>query len=228
MTPWKRRWRVELHCHTHYSSDCAMSFEKLLQSAVDRKIDCLAITDHNRFAAGPLLQQIAPIPIILGEEIKSSHGEIVGLFLKEEIPRGLSPEDTLARIREQGGVSFVPHPFDRFRNSRLREDKVFELEDQLDAIETYNARVLLPTDNQRAERYAAERGLLQVSASDAHQPNEVGRSYLLMEPFDDAEGFRRSLKTSRRVRRLSSAFVHVITRYDKLRTRLGLRRLPEG
>lgn len=219
-------WRVELHCHSFYSADCAMTFDDLIRVAGRRRLDCLALTDHNRLAGALELRRVAPFPVIAGQEIRTSEGEIIGLFLREEVPRRLTPEETIARIRQQGGVVYVPHPFDSFRGSRLAPAALARIVDQVDVLEVWNGRALWPLDNLRAARFAARHGLRQAAASDAHTVGEVGRSSVVVPPFHDAPSFLAAMAQARLVRRMAPPWVHMASRWAKMRLRVGARHAP--
>jgi len=213
--------RAEFHMHTHYSSDCSLSFESIVTVARKRGLDALAITDHNRYEGALALQRNAPLAIVPSEEIRALEGELIGYYLKEEIPRGLSASETAGRIREQGGLVCVPHPFDRLRRSRLRLDALLELAERglIDIIEVENARVIFPVDNQKARRFAEERGLLMSGGSDAHSAPEIGRIHLELPAFDDASSLREALRAARIIGRPSHPLVHVVTIWEKWRKR---------
>ncbi|HID86936.1 MAG TPA: PHP domain-containing protein [Anaerolineae bacterium] len=212
--------RIDLHVHTRYSGDCLTSFQAIIEACRRRGLGGVAITDHNRLEGALAFREVAPFPVIVGEEVDTSEGEIIGLFLKEEIPRGLTPEETVTRIKEQGGLVYIPHPMDRVRRSALRRGALERILDQVDAIEVFNARVTFPADNEEARRYAQEHGLPQGAGSDAHTPGEIGRAYVEMEPFNDPEEFLRHLAQGRVVGRLSSPLVHLASTRAKLYRRL--------
>lgn len=203
-----------------------MTLDTLIRTAQRRRLDCLALTDHNRLAGALALQKLAPFPVIAGQEIRTSEGEIIGLFLLEKIPPALSPEETIARIRAQGGVVFVPHPFDRFRGSRLLPAALERVAGQVDLLEIWNARALLPSDNARAAAFAERHALLRAAASDAHTPGEVGQSYVVVPPFRDAPSFLAAMAAARLVERLSPPWVHLASRWEKIRTHKGWRQVP--
>lgn len=221
-----QRWRVELHCHSFYSADCAMSFDDLIRAVQRQRLDCLALTDHDRLAGALELQRVAPFPVIAGQEIRTTEGEIIGLFLSAEIPRLLTPEETIARIRAQGGVVYVPHPFDSFRRSRLSAAALWRIVDQVDVLEVWNGRALWPLDNVRAARFAAQHGLRQAAASDAHTVDEVGQSHIVIRPFHDAPSFLAAMAAARLVRRIAPPWVHLASRWATLQRRVGARRAP--
>jgi predicted metal-dependent phosphoesterase TrpH len=211
--------KIDLHVHTTYSGDCLTSFEAIIEVCRRRGLS-VAITDHNRIEGALAFREVAPFPVIVGEEVQTLEGEIIGLFLEEGIPRDLSPEETIARIKEQGGLVYIPHPMDRVRRSVLRREALERITDQVDAIEVFNARVTFPADNEEAQRFAQEHGLPQGGGSDAHTPWEIGRAYVEMEPFNDPQEFLRHLAQGRVVGRLSNPLVHLATTWAKLYRRL--------
>ena len=212
--------RVDLHTHTAYSSDSELALERAVAGWQRAGIDCVAVTDHNTIAGGLALREWAPLRVIVGSEVRTCEGEIIGLFLEEEIARGLTPEETIRQIRDQAGVVMIPHPFDRFRRSRLSEAALMRILPQVDIIEVFNARTAFARDNRRAEALAAEHGLIPVAGSDSHTAHELGRSYVEMPDFDSPQTFLESLRAGRLVKRQSSWFVHAFTRWAKLRSRL--------
>ena len=208
--------KVDLHVHTAYSDDCLTTCSDVLRWARRRGLDAVAITDHNTIAGAVALAKLSPLPIIVGEEIRTSCGEIIGLFLKEEVPANLSPRETVHRIHQQGGLVYVPHPFDRMRRSVLDIGALMEIIVDVDLIEVFNARVTFPLDNRNAEDLARRYGLLGGAGSDAHQGFEIGRAYVELPAFSDARSFLASLKQARVRGRVSSPFVHVGSTYARL------------
>jgi len=214
--------RADLHSHTFYSPDSITSPQRLVRECQRRGIDCLAVTEHNTIKGALAVQEIAPFPVIVGEEIRSSQGEILGLFLSEEVPPGLPPEETVRRITEQGGLVGIPHPFDRFR-SALDYEAMRRLAPRIHFIEVFNARTTFPGDNGRALRYARDNGLPVTAVSDAHSPWEVGRAYVEMPPFDGPDSFLAALRHGHIVGQRSNPLVHLASRWAGLRRRLGWR-----
>ncbi|MBI4215935.1 MAG: PHP domain-containing protein [Chloroflexi bacterium] len=182
-------------------------------------LDAVAITDHNAITGALELARHTPFLVIVGEEIMTSAGEIMGLFLEEHIPPGLSPVETAQRIKAQGGLVGVPHPFDRLRRSRLKESAWSDLLPLVDLIEVFNARTHLARDGQRACRFAQEHGLLQGAGSDSHSLGELGRAYVELPPFSGPKEFRRALAQGRVVGRQASLLVHLRSTLAKLRSR---------
>jgi hypothetical protein len=175
----------------------------------------LAITDHNTIAGALALSKLSPLPILVGEEIRTSRGEIIGLLLREEIPPDLTPARTVRLVHEQGGVVYVPHPLDRMRRSVLDIGALMEIISEVDLIEVLNARVTFSLDNRNAEELARSHGLLRGAGSDAHQGFEIGQAYVEMPAFMDAPSFLRSLSQGQVHGRASSPLVHVGSTYAK-------------
>lgn len=221
--------KADLHTHTYFSPDALSSPEKYVQACQKRGVNCVAVTEHGNIAGALAVQKLAPFTVIIGEEVRSSEGEIIGLFLREEVPGGLSPEETVRRIKEQGGLVLVPHPFDNFRG-HLREEALERILPQVDAIEVLNARVAFRRDNERAARFAAEHRLPASAGSDAHSVWEVGRAYVEMPEFEGPHEFLEALREGEVGGRTSSALVHLFSRWAAIRRRLGWRpvAIPPG
>ncbi|MBC7233199.1 MAG: PHP domain-containing protein [Chloroflexi bacterium] len=209
------RIKVDLHIHTCYSPDSLTSLEAVIAAALERGLGALAITDHNAIQGALALQRMAPFPVIIGEEILTSEGDIIGLFLQELIPPRLTPLQTIARIREQGGLVYIPHPFD-YRRSALPQPTLFAILDQVDAMEVLNARTLLPALNERAQRFAQERGLLCGAGSDAHTAAEIGQAYVEIPPFRDRDSFLHSLAEATVHGTPSLPHVHLFSTWAKI------------
>jgi predicted metal-dependent phosphoesterase TrpH len=200
--------RVDLHVHTSYSVDGIMSPEEVVDVSLRRGLGALAITDHNSVAGAQAVQQLAPFPVVIGQEISTSDGEIVGLFLEQEVPKDLSAGETVRLIKEQGALAGVPHPFDRLRRESLDGGVLEGLADRLDFLEVFNARVTLPEDNRRAREFALRQGLASTAGSDAHSRFELGRVYVEMPSFDGREEFLERLREGRIVGAQSPFWVH--------------------
>ncbi len=212
--------KVDLHLHTHFSSDCGTRVEDLVRTCQERGLDAIAVTDHNTLAGAEAVRRSAPFPVILGEEIKTRRGEVIGLFLSKEIPRGLGLRETVDRIHQQGGIAGAPHPFDRIRRSALGERALSEILDQLDYLEVFNARCLLVSDNGRALALAQERDLPMSAGSDAHTLLELGRAYVEVGPFTGPEELLEELRNGQIHGSLSSPLVHLASSWAKARGRL--------
>jgi predicted metal-dependent phosphoesterase TrpH len=136
--------KADLHVHTQYSLDCNTPLEKIVARCIAKGINCVAIADHGTAEGALKLKETASIKIIVAEEILTPYGEIMGMFLEETIPSGLPVAETISRIRAQGGLVCIPHPFDVLRSSALRSHTIEEIADQIDILEVLNARVMLP------------------------------------------------------------------------------------
>jgi glycosyltransferase involved in cell wall biosynthesis len=189
---------VDLHMHTDHSPDCATPVEVLLATAREQGLGAIAITDHNEISGALEAQAKAEgIKVILGEEVKTaSQGEVIGLFIRERIPRGMTLEETVAEIRRQGGLVYVPHPFDRLHAVPDYEHLLKILPD-VDAIEVYNPRVAIGSFNEEAARFAAKYRIVAGAGSDSHVAAGLGSVRITMRDFDGPEEFLESLRDAR-------------------------------
>ena len=213
--------KVDLHSHTIYSRDCLTKPEALIRRARAVGLDRLAVTEHNNLAGALRAKELAPDLIIVGEEIKTTHGEIIAYFVTEEVPKGLSPQETIRRLRDQGAVISVPHPVDSLRRSAMGLENVLAVMDLVDALEVRNARCVRAEDNVHAAALAAEHGKLVTAGSDAHTLFEVGHCHLEMPAFEDnPDSFRAALAQARPVGTESPFWPHFISTYAKWRKRI--------
>ena len=221
MTEYNALLRADLHVHTCYSKDSTSPVEEIIRHCIKIGINCLAITDHDTISGALEVKRTAPFTVIIGEEVLTNCGEIIGLFLSEEIPSHLSPEETVAQIKAQGGLVCIPHPFDRFRpHSRLRHHALESIMGDIDLIEVFNSRTLLQKDSKRALRLAQDRGLPGTVGSDAHIVTEVGRSFIELPEFNDAEQFRQALVQGKIFRSRTSPMIHFYNITNRVTKRL--------
>ncbi|MFA5565376.1 MAG: PHP domain-containing protein [Acidimicrobiia bacterium] len=193
--PLRPGWvRVDMHSHTMWSGDSTTTPDEVEQAVVDSGIDVLCITDHNAIAGAKELTKRLPCRVIVGEELRTQLGEIIGLFLTERVPFGVSPLEAAHRIRNQGGLVYIPHPFDPMR-ANLRADIIDDLVQAglVDAIEGKNGKTSLEHLNLEAREFAAKHDLLVGAGSDAHVPSALGCVYVEMPDFDGPESFKESL-----------------------------------
>jgi glycosyltransferase involved in cell wall biosynthesis len=188
---------VDLHMHTDHSNDSATPVEHLLSTAREQGLGAIAVTDHNEisgaFEAAEKAERFG-VKVIVGEEVKTaSQGEVIGLFLKERIPRGLTLEETVAQIKRQGGLVYVPHPFDRM-HAVPDYEHLLKIIDDVDAIEVYNPRVAIGSFNEEAERFAAKYRLVRGAGSDSHVAAGLGSVRIRMRDFDGPQEFLESLR----------------------------------
>jgi len=190
--------RVDLHSHTMWSGDSTTTPDEIEAAVVASGLDVLCITDHNAIKGAVDLADVLPCRVVVGEELRTHAGEIIGLFLRERIPFGTSPADAARTIRAQGGIVYVPHPFDAMRRN-LAEPALAALvaTGLVDAIEVMNAKTSLQSLNRRAVDYAASHDLAAGAGSDAHVPHAVGAAYVEMPDFDGAQDFLEKLRVAR-------------------------------
>lgn len=221
--------KADFHMHTHYSPDAETTPEQLVARCLKVGLNCIAVTDHNTIEGAVAVQRLAPFMVIIGEEIKSSDGEITGLFLKEPVPRDLPAAETVRLIKTQGGIVSIPHPFDRFRRSVIRPAALQEIIPQTDVVEAFNARNNFESSDRKAYELAQEHGLLTSGVSDAHTTYELGRTYVEMPEFDGTpDGFLAALAEGKIVGKRTTPLIHVLTTLTKVKRRLlgGTRRPP--
>jgi predicted metal-dependent phosphoesterase TrpH len=223
---------VDLHCHTNASFDSLSDPRSVARAASTRGLTHLAITDHDRIDAAVALRDAAPegLTIIVGEEVKTADGDLICLFLTRAVPPGRPVGETIAMVRDQGGLVGIPHPYDRFRNSMLRDEGLASLAGLVDWVESYNAR-LLGGGNERAAVFAKENGLPGVAVSDAHSVMEVGVAYTLMNGNPGTpEGLRAALASAEMVVGRASYVTRGLTPVAKLvqRARGNRRVQPTG
>jgi predicted metal-dependent phosphoesterase TrpH len=206
---------VDLHMHTDHSYDCATPVEVLLASAREQGLGAIAVTDHNEISGALEAQAQAAsfgptggwgpnLKVIVGEEVKTAgEGEVIGLFIEEKIPRGLSLRETVAEIRRQGGLVYVPHPFDRM-HSVPDYEHLLEILDEVDAIEVFNPRVAIGAFNEEAVRFAAKYRVPAGAGSDSHVAQGLGSVRIRMRDFDGPVEFMQSLRDAQILTRPSS------------------------
>jgi predicted metal-dependent phosphoesterase TrpH len=196
---------IDLHMHTDHSGDCATPVEALLGEAKARGLDAIAITDHNEISGALEAREKAEgIKIIVAEEVKTGdQGEVIGLFIEDKIPRGMTLQETIAEIKRQGGLVYVPHPFDRLHSVPDYPHLLDVLED-VDAIEVFNPRVAISSFNEEAVRFAEKYRIVCGAGSDAHVTAGLGSVRIRMREFDGPEEFLESLRDADIIRKPAS------------------------
>ncbi len=190
--------RVDLHSHTMWSGDSTTTPDEIEQAVVDCGLDVLCLTDHHAIRGAVELADRLPCRVVVGEELRTHAGEIIGLFLTERIPMGIHPVEAAQAIRAQGGVVYVPHPFDPMRRN-MSEAALYDLANSglLDAVEVLNAKTSLRSLNERAARFAEEFDLAAGAGSDAHVPLALGAAFVEMPDFDGPADFLAKLREAR-------------------------------
>jgi predicted metal-dependent phosphoesterase TrpH len=189
---------VDLHMHTDHSGDCATPVEVLLQTARDRGLGAIAITDHNEVSGALEAREIAKgidgLKVIVAEEVKTAEqGEVIGLFLEEKIPKGLSMAETIAAIRAQGGLVYVPHPFDRF-HSVPDYEHLLDIVEEVDILEVFNPRVALTAFNEEAVRFAGKYRIVPGAGSDSHVAQGLGSVRTRIHDFEGPAEFLEAMR----------------------------------
>ena len=216
-------YRILTHIHTKFSHDSILPFFLLYNKCLKSGIQYIAITEHNNIQGAREFQKYCEergnkLKVILGEEIMTTGGEIIGLYICDNIPAGLSPAQTVKMIQEQGGVVYIPHPYDEKRHKTvLKEKYISELKSQIDCIECHNGRNISGyydiKQNQIAERY----GLLKVIGADAHTYFELGRNYMEMEyPPDNKDHFLKALHSVSLFPCCCLTYCHRLTQIDRI------------
>lgn len=207
---------VDLHLHTDASYDCLSSPADVLARAEEVGLDRIAVTDHDQIRGALEARELAPDRVIVGEEVRTAEGlDLIGLFLREHISPGGSFREVAAAVRRQGGVVYLPHPFDVHRGA----DPGFldGVVDCVDVVEAFNARIHDRGRNRRAREWAGRHGLLTGAGSDAHLLSEIGRGRVVLPPFDGPDSFLASLSEGRIRGRTSGRWVHLGSTWAKVR-----------
>jgi predicted metal-dependent phosphoesterase TrpH len=179
--------KIDLHCHSEASHDCSTPLGLIPGRCLDRDVSVLAITDHDQIWGAKKLKEMVEaseepewhhLTVIVGQEVSTSEGEIIGLFLKEAISPGLSPEKTVELIKSQGGLVLLPHGFDPLKRWRLKPEALERIAGSIDIVETFNSRISRPQWNQSAVSWSKERALLMSAGSDAHTLADIGSAWI--------------------------------------------------
>ena len=209
--------KADLHIHTEYSMDCSTPLDKIIARCLELGINCIAVADHGTAKGALKMQAIAPFPVIVAEEILTPYGEIMGMFLKETIPSPIPVDEAIARIREQGGLVNIPHPFETIRGSALKSQVMEEIADQIDLVEVLNSRSPMKANSEKALAFAERHGLARGAGSDAHTTFEIGHAYVEMPEFNNPEEFLRSLAQGKIRGRRSGPAVKIFSTWAKIK-----------
>jgi glycosyltransferase involved in cell wall biosynthesis len=213
---------VDLHMHTDHSGDCVTPVDVLLATAREQGLGAIAVTDHNEVSGALDARAKAAeygVKVIVGEEVKTAgQGEVIGLFIEEKIPRGLTLEATIAEIRRQGGLVYVPHPFDRL-HSVPDYEHLLAVVDDIDAIEVFNPRIAIPAFNEEAVRFAGKYRIVAGAGSDSHVAQGLGSVRIRMRDFDGPQEFLESLRDADIIGKPSSLYYAQVQALKFLQTR---------
>jgi predicted metal-dependent phosphoesterase TrpH len=207
--------KADLHIHTKYSMDCQTPLDKIINRCQELGINCIAIADHGTAEGGLEMQKIAPFKVIVAEEILTTNGEIMGMFLKETIPSGITPQEAIKRIREQDGLVNIPHPFETIRGSALK-DRVKDI----DLMEVMNSRSPFPANTNKARAFAAKHSIPGSAGSDAHSIHEIGNAFIEIPDFNNKDEFIEAIKQGKIYGKRSGIFVHIFSTWAMVKDRL--------
>ena len=213
--------KADLHIHTECSMDCSTPAEKIIKRCRELGINCIAIADHGTAEGALKMQKSAPFQVIVAEEMLTTQGEIMGMFLKETIPSGLTPAETIKRIRAQGGLVNIPHPYDKVRGSALKEWVIDEIVKEIDLMEVLNARSASPENVERVRAFTVRNKIVQGAGSDAHSVNEIGNAYVIMPEFSGKDEFLKSLAKGEIFGHRSSPLVHLSSTLAKVKSKIN-------
>ena len=208
---------IDFHSHTVFSKDSLTSLRRFIETARRKRLDRVVVTDHNTIAGALAAQALDPELVIVGEEIMTTKGEILAAFMKKEIPRGLSPSETIKRLRDQGAFISVSHPFDSWRNGAWKLEDLLEITPLVDAIEVFNARCTNAVDNQKALNFALEYHIPGTAGSDAHAAFELGKTRLVLPQFTGPDELRKIIREGHVQGGLSPIWVHFASYYARWR-----------
>lgn len=221
--------KVDMHTHSEYSPDSRTPLSRQAAAVKAAGLNVICATDHNTIEGALRLREMADgFRVIVGEEISSRDGELIGLFLEEAVPRDLSAEETIKRIHDQGGLVSVPHPFSRNRMFHLRRSVLERVSSDIDCIEVFNAREAFTGDNVRAAAFAKEKELPGAAGSDAHRASEIGRAWVEVEDFTGRDDFIAALREGSVIGKLTGNYIHLMTRLDVMRKWWTRRRAKTG
>ena len=209
--------KADLHIHTEYSMDCTTPLEKIIKRCLEIGINCIAIADHGTAEGALKMQSLAPFPVIVAEEILTPHGEIMGMFLKETIPSGLSIEETISQIRAQDSLVCIPHPFDTFTRVGLGGKVLEELVGQIDVIEALNARSPIAQRSAQSQAFAEKYGIAKGAGSDAHTLSEIGNAYVEMPEFNGKDDFLEALAAGKIFGHRTNPLIHFYSAWTRVK-----------
>jgi predicted metal-dependent phosphoesterase TrpH len=214
-------FKADFHIHSRFSGDCSTTLEQIIQTCQKKMINCIALTDHNEVEGALQLKKIAPFYVIVGEEILTTSGEIMGLFLSQKIPRDISIEEAIKRVKDQNGLLCAQHPFDKFRSDALQAEVMEKIKDQIDMVEIFNARTPLKRTTDMAREFAREHHFPATAGSDAHAAYEIGNAYVELPEFKGREDFLSALKQGRVAGRRANPLTHFSSLWSRLKKKSG-------
>lgn len=219
---WGFLQKAVFHAHTDASKDCRMSPTTLIERCLDEGVDVLAVTDHNEISGAWAVRRQAPFHVIVGEEIRCAEGgEIIGLFLSRKIERDLPALSVIADIRAQGGLVYLPHPFDPVRRKQWPRGFVETMLREADIVEVFNARNMFLSANAKAAEAARLLGKIPCAGADAHLPSEIGRTAVYLRPFTTPAELLVHLRSAQLVCKRNPPWVLAAARWTALLKQLS-------
>lgn len=212
-------YKIDLHTHSVASKDGGISQEQYEKILAEGTLNVVAITDHNRIDFALQLNRRFGDKVIVGEEIMSSNGEIIGLYLKQHVPAGLSPKDTMEKIKDQGGFVYIPHPFETIRHG-MHPGDMEELLDFIDIVEVCNGRAFFQNLSEQTVVWAKLNRKIGAASSDAHGVKGVGRTYTSIKNFPTKENFLEELAHGVTITGRPTAISLAYPKYHKLRKKI--------
>ncbi len=220
-------FKADFHIHSCYSMDCTTSLEEIIRTCQKKGLNCIALADHGSIEGALKMQHLAPFKVIIAEEILTTDGEIMGMFLTRKVPSGLTMKESIYRIKEQGGLLCTQHPYDKLRPDSLKSDVMDLIAPEVDLVEVFNARNPFKNSSILAAKFAREHDLPGCAGSDAHSALEIGNAYMEMPEFKDKADFLKALRQGK----ISGNYTGPISRFSGLVARLkknsGLKKIPE-
>ncbi|GAB4162362.1 MAG: PHP domain-containing protein [Candidatus Dojkabacteria bacterium] len=208
-------FKLDMHMHSTLSYDGGITMQAIEKLFEQKTLDYIAISDHNEIAFAKEARAHFGTKVIVAEEIKTDVGDLIALFIEEKIPSGLSLPETLKLIKAQGGLSYIPHPFDKMR-SGISKEALSQVLGQFDILEVFNARYILPGGNSRALEFANKHSLVSAVGSDAHRANELGRTFNLIYEAPTRANLLELLKTAKKVKQYVKPWHYLNPKYNML------------
>ena len=212
--------RVDFHCHTNYSRDSLTRPEILVKMCLRKGLDRVVVTDHNTIAGALEAHYLDPLHIIVGEEIMTSCGELLAAYVQERVPAGIPPLETIQILRDQGAFISISHPFDKMRKGSWRIEDILPILPYVDAIEGFNARIMVQDANKQALSFAKEHDLAITAGSDAHTAFELGMASLWLDPFENVDELKFNIRHGILDSKQSPWWVHILSTYAKYHNNL--------
>lgn len=217
----KKQYKIDLHTHSIISHDGGIKKKQYINILDSGILDCIAITDHNQTSFARSLNSELGNRIIVGEEITTTEGEIIGLFLNKTVPKDLSAKETVFQIHQQGGLVYIPHPFETFRGG-LQRGILESIVKDVDIVEVFNARGFLRGKPIEAHEFSTKFDVAAVSASDAHCASGIGSAFSIVNQLPNKKSLVKLLINSRQQKEYASWYSYFCPGFNKIKNKLVL------